>query len=545
MKKNWFVISLLLGFIVLWQTFVLKPYQQEQLKKVPTTPSASSTATPNTGASTPVTSAPGAASGITSDLPYSAPGLAVARDLTTASRVDFPGQRSFYVFPDTSLGHATFGTYFVRGHEPREPVVLLKENFAWTSSDAKVQECLKALQNSGNLTTSTLSIEKTMPTGGYCRIRIAPDTAHPGLSHLELSLRGFSADKASVEFKATDKIGTGIVQDHNYLGYKVDGSRKWIREKELFKAKRIEGKMDWLAWGDKYFIVALLPKGAYNPNTIYGPAGSDDKERVLFGFQYPLFPAVQQNLVTYELALHFGTRDTDELMAVDPRLSDAVDLGTFSIVAKAMIFALNKLNIVFHNFGLSIIALTILVRLCFWPLNRKVYQSSLRMKGLQPEIEKIRAKYGNDKTKADQMNRELLGLYKVHKVNPAGSCLPLLAQLPIFIGLYAALGHSLDLYQAPFMGWIHDLSSKDPFYVFPTLWTLSLMYLQVLNPQTPQPGQPDMKWFLLGMNVLFGFFSKDWPAGLTLYLFVSNLVGIVQQVMLKRDAKLQPVQEGV
>jgi YidC/Oxa1 family membrane protein insertase len=175
----------------------------------------------------------------------------------------------------------------------------------------------------------------------------------------------------------------------------------------------------------------------------------------------------------------------------------------------------------------------------------QVFLSGLKMKALQPQIEQLKSKYGTDKSKSDQMNRELIDLYRTNKVNPAGSCLPMLLQLPIFIGLYSALSHSIDLYQSPFYGWITDLSWKDPYYVFPALWTASLLVYVWINPQQPQqPGMPDMKWIMIGMNVFFGWLSKDWPAGLTLYLFISNLLGILQQLMLKRGQQLKIVQEG-
>ena len=547
MKKNWGLIVLCLGFILGWQAFVLGPYQTKQraLQAVKTKPVdtavAPTTAVP--GNNSPVVGVTGAA------LPV-AGNLNVAdlseEDMKQAIEVAANEKRSFKLLPDFSIGSATFHDYVVRGSKTATPVVIMKENLRWSSTDPDVQACLNGLRQ-GALNGSMLSREFKTSQGGYCRVRLAADPSKPGLVHMEIALNGFTQKPgAFLEFKGSDEIGAGEVTDHNHFGYLVDDSQKWVKEKDLYESTRKEGKVDWVAWGDKYFVTALLPKGTYNPNVIYGPASTDKKGKVVFGVQYPVFSRPDGN-ATYELSVYFGTRDPEQLKEIDPKLARAVDLGFFGVVARVLMWALNKLNIVFHNFGVSIIVLTLLVRLAFWPLNKKVFLSGLKMRALQPEIERIRAKYGTDKSKAEQMNRELLGLYRIHKVNPAGSCLPLLLQLPIFIGLYAALGHSLDLYQAPFVGWIHDLSSKDPFYVFPFLWTVSLLFYMKLNPQgmNPQPGQPDMKWLMVGMNIFFGYLSKDWPAGLTLYLFVSNLVGILQQVMLKRDQKLQPIQEGV
>ena len=223
-----------------------------------------------------------------------------------------------------------------------------------------------------------------------------------------------------------------------------------------------------------------------------------------------------------------------------------MELGYFATIARALIFALNLINKAVGNYGFSIIALTLIVRLLFWPLNKKVFESGRRMKELAPEMERIKAKYGDDKSKANEMNLEIMGLYKKHGVNPMGSCLPMLLQLPIWFGLYQALNHSLALYQAPFALWIHDLSAPDPYFVFPVLWTISLMGYMYVNPQPTQPGQPDMRWMMYGMNAVIGYMSHAWPSGLTIYLFVSNLVGITQQLVMQRAGKkLQPIQEGV
>lgn len=125
-------------------------------------------------------------------------------------------------------------------------------------------------------------------------------------------------------------------------------------------------------------------------------------------------------------------------------------------------------------------------------------------------------------TKANEMNMEVMGLYKKNGVNPMGACLPMLLQLPIWFGLYQALNHSLDLYQAPFYGWISDLSAPDPYFVFPIAWTISLIAYIYINPTPQQPGQPDMKWMMFAMNLFIGWMSKEWPSGLTLYLFVAT-----------------------
>jgi YidC/Oxa1 family membrane protein insertase len=540
MKKNWIIILACLGFILGWDMFVVRPYYAKHKPAVSAVADTNKVAEGLGAVSTAVASTPFAPAAVGAVAVHAM----TEEDAKNALVVRMSAEREVKVYPDLSIGNAVFRDYFVRGSGEKAPVVLARDNFRWSSTSPDVQACLNGLFQ-GALSTDNLARHFETPKGS-CSSAIQVDAEKPGLLHVKLGLHGFDGSQGAwVEFKSTDVLGQGPAADHNQLGYKIDNSRAWVRGKDLFEEKKKEGKLSWFAWGDKYFISALLPRGAYNPNVVWGPAVPGKSDKVAFGLQYPIYVNAQGESA-YELSTYFGVRDSRLLSAVDPVLDDAVDLGFFGAIAKVLIWALKSLNVVFRNYGFSIIALTLLVRAAFWPLNRKVFTSSLKMKKLQPQIDAIRKKYGEDKSKLDQMNRELLNLYKVHKVNPVGSCLPMLLQLPIFIGLYAALNHSIDLYQAPFFGWIQDLSWKDPFFVFPALWTLSLLAYMKLNPQNmnPQPGQPDMKWIMIAMNLFFGYLSKDWPAGLTLYLFVSNLVGVIQQLMLSRDPKLQPVQEG-
>jgi YidC/Oxa1 family membrane protein insertase len=152
------------------------------------------------------------------------------------------------------------------------------------------------------------------------------------------------------------------------------------------------------------------------------------------------------------------------------------------------------------------------------------------MQNLQPQITALKEKYKDD---MQRFGQEQMALFKTHKVNPAGGCLPMLVQLPVFIALYAVLGNSIELYHAPFIGWIHDLSSKDPYYVLPVLMGISMFVQQKL---TPNPGMdPTQQKILLIMPVVFSFIMISLPSGLTLYIFLSTLLGILQQTLMGRD----------
>ncbi len=546
MKKNWLPIGLCLAFIICWEIFVIRPNMKKELAKREASPTPQQvvdeknlvpTSTPLLGKNSRPTASPSTKNTLNTE------------EGPDFERVELSSQRTLQLYSKGSLGAATFLDYRVRGKNRQDNVVVVKDGFRWSSNDPLVQSCLSQLQKSGELKFSA------QEDGRSCQIQYESEANVTGLLRAKLTLSGFPESKGWVEFRASDAIGTGPAGEHHTLAFKLDDSKKNVSEKDLLVSDSSEnlrrGKVDWLAWGDKYFVALLLPSkeaGSFNPNVVYGPSAKDPT-KTNFGFQYPVLNK-EGRPVEIAFQIYFGPRDADELKKIDPTLVEVVELGFFAAVARAMLWALKALYKIVHNYGLAIILLTVIVRICFWPLNRKVFESGQKMKELQPQIEKLKAKYGKDKSKADQMNRDLMALYRTQKVNPLGSCLPLLAQMPIFLGLYGALNHSLDLYQAPFFGWIHDLSSPDQYYVFPALWTLTLLAYTKITPMTPPTtgdGQagPDMTKVMLVMNIVFGFLSKDWPAGLTLYLFVSNLVGIVQQLMFKRAAKLQPIQEGV
>lgn len=540
-QKKWLPIALCLLFIVAWQYFVVRPYmqkQKEQQQSSETSTAADKSLAPApTGsqlALTPLKEKDKAASDMT---------VVLSREelKKNATKLALNSKRTVEVYPNGGIGSALFQDYKTRHHKNDENVNILKDGFVWSSTDARVGACLARMKI---VEKKDSQLVRFASDNGKekCTLSYIADSARAGLVGTQLSLTGFEGSAGTLELRASDDLGEGLPEDHNYLSYKLDGSSTSVRESDLHTSEVKSGKIDWLLWGDKYFASILIPKGNFNPNVVYGSA-RDDAKKVNFGFQYPLVFKGNETS-NYEVELYLGTRDGDELMLISPTLADTVDLGFFRSVARLMLWALKSLNQIFANFGVSIVALTILVRVLFWPLNRKVFLSGKKMKELQPKIEALKAKYGKDKSQAEQMNRELIGLYKTHKVNPLGSCLPLLLQMPIFLGLYGALNHSLDLYQAPFFGWIHDLSSPDPFFVFPILWTLTLLAYMKLNPTPAQPGGPDMKWMMIGMNLFFGYLSRNWPAGLTLYLFVSNLVGITQQFAFQRATKLQPIQEG-
>ena len=229
----------------------------------------------------------------------------------------------------------------------------------------------------------------------------------------------------------------------------------------------------------------------------------------------------------------FGPKSIQTLSEVDSRLSSWVDFGFLSGLAKPILSFLKTSFLFTKNWGVSIILLTLLIRLILFPLNLAAYRSMNAMKKIQPKIKAIREKYKN-KADPKKMNEETLQLMKSHKANPFGGCLPMFLQLPVFFALYRVLGESFELYQSPFIFWIQDLSVKDPFYILPVLMGVTMYLQQKITPTNMDPRQE--KIFRL-LPLIFSFFMISLPSGLILYIFVSTLFGLAQQYFFTRQEK--------
>lgn len=228
-----------------------------------------------------------------------------------------------------------------------------------------------------------------------------------------------------------------------------------------------------------------------------------------------------------------GPKSIKLLTSIDENLSEVVDLGWFSGLAKLILNIMKLFHSLFGNWGIAIILLTILVRFIVLPFNLMSIRSMKKMQAVQPQIQKLREKHKEDPQK---LNQEMMQLFKAHKVNPMGGCLPMLLQFPVFIALYQMLGQSIELYQAPFIFWIKDLSLKDPYYVLPILMGITMYIQQKVTPTTMDPTQQKIFMF---MPIIFSLFMITLPSGLTLYIFVSALFAVIQQVIVMRDKNYQ------
>lgn len=223
------------------------------------------------------------------------------------------------------------------------------------------------------------------------------------------------------------------------------------------------------------------------------------------------------------------------LQSIDENLGDVIDYGFFAVIAKPLLGLLRFLHTFISNWGLAVIVLTLLVRLVILPFNVYSYRSMKVMQKLQPQMNAIRERY-KDKSAEEklQMNNEIMKLMKENKANPMGGCLPMLLQLPVLMAFYQTLGQSIELYQAPFMFWIHDLSMRDPLFVLPVLMGVTMFIQQRMTPSQMDPQQAKI---MMWMPVIFCVFMISLPSALTLYIFVSTLFGIIQQYAFLRDRK--------
>ena len=237
---------------------------------------------------------------------------------------------------------------------------------------------------------------------------------------------------------------------------------------------------------------------------------------------------------TVDARLYAGPQIETRLEGLTPGLELVKDYGWLTILAKPLYWLLDKIHSFLGNWGWSIVGLVLLLKILFYWLNAKAYASMAKMKAINPKITEMRERL---KDKPQQMQQEMMRIYREEKVNPMGGCFPIVIQIPVFIALYWVLLSSVEMRNAPWIGWIHDLSSPDPFFILPLLMTLSSLLQTALNPAPPDPMQAKMMWIMpLMFSVMFFFF----PAGLVLYWLTNNILSIAQQWVINTRMGVPP-----
>ena len=240
----------------------------------------------------------------------------------------------------------------------------------------------------------------------------------------------------------------------------------------------------------------------------------------------PLEVGKSQTLAAH---LFVGPQEEHNLEALYPGLELVKDYGWLTILAKPLFWLLDQLHHQLHNWGWSIVALVFLLKIAFYWLNAQAYRSMGKMKAINPRIMEMRERL---KDNPQQMQAEMMKIYREEKVNPMGGCLPIAIQIPVFIALYWVLLSTVEMRNAPWIGWVHDLAAPDPFFILPVLMTLSTLIQTWLNPTPPDPIQAKMMWIMpLAFSVMFFFF----PAGLVLYWLTNNILSIAQQWVINKQ----------
>lgn len=288
-----------------------------------------------------------------------------------------------------------------------------------------------------------------------------------------------------------------------------------------------KGSVQWVALQDKYFLSVLMPKQATS-----ALAKKEGDKVVSAGVRMPA-PLAGTSVA---LQLYAGPKEYDTLRSLNVGLEDTIDFGWFIFgswtvvksVAKPIFYVLRFIHDYTYNYGLTIILLTLAIKLLFVPLQYKSYKSMKMMQLIQPKVAAVQEKYKDDR---DRLNKELIKLYRDQKVNPVGGCLPMILQMPVFVALFNILYMTIDLRQAPFMLWITDLSVQDPYYVLPVIMGATMVIQQKITPTTMDPTQAKI---MLVLPVFMTFLFVNFPAGLVLYWLTNNVLTISQQVFTDR-----------
>jgi YidC/Oxa1 family membrane protein insertase len=299
--------------------------------------------------------------------------------------------------------------------------------------------------------------------------------------------------------------------------------------KEEYPRKANEG---WIAMVQHYFVSAFVPPEKA-PREIF--TKKLDNHLYAVGNILPLGSVAPGATASSEARLYSGPQESSTLEKIAPGFDLVKDYGVLTIIAKPIFWLMDQIHKVLGNWGWTIIVLTILIKLAFFPLSAASYRSMAKMKTVTPKMQAIRERYKSDPTK---MNQAMMELYKTEKINPVGGCLPIVVQIPVFIALYWVLLASVEMRNAPWLGWIHDLASPDPYFILPVVMAASMFIQTKLNPTPPDPIQAKVMMFMpIIFSVMFFFF----PAGLVLYWVVNNILSIAQQwVITKKIQAAQP-----
>jgi YidC/Oxa1 family membrane protein insertase len=349
------------------------------------------------------------------------------------------------------------------------------------------------------------------------------------LVDLQIEIEGIDAPlvQGGMGLNLTERYSADAAGDrYTFAGFMglIDG--KLVKKKKVDDDKSFKGDVVWEGFSDKYFLTCLIPENNPVSSVILDVEGSVSQgvhglwtSRLVYNIQ----SHTEGEVSRFAYRFFIGPKEMDVLKESGHSLRDSIDLGWFGFIAEPLLFVLKFFYKYTHNYGIAIILLTVIIKVLFYPLTRKQYESMKDLQKLQPKMKDLREKFKNDK---ERLNKEVMDLYRTHKINPLGGCWPVLLQIPVFFALYRALLNSIELRHAPFMFWIRDLAEKDPCYITPLIMGAT-MFLQ--QKMTPTAGDPAQQKMMMLMPVVFTFLFLNFPSGLVVYWLVNNVITIGQQ----------------
>lgn len=348
------------------------------------------------------------------------------------------------------------------------------------------------------------------------------DQPWQGVFYAQLKRDGSKDPSAGSQMGMQSYLGMALTTpDTRYEKVTFDDLDDLSEKQQIYKSKTQGG---WAALLQHYFLSAWIA----DPKEVHTFNGRKVGANYLFGYydKPVLIPAGQNAQIKAQL--YIGPKIQNELGRIAEHLDLTVDYGWLWWIAKPIFWLMSQIQAVVGNWGLTIILLTLIIKLLFFPLSAASYRSMANMRKFAPKMQEIKERYGDNREKVSQ---EMMALYRKEKINPLGGCLPILIQMPVFIALYWVLMESVELRQSPFIFWIHDLSIKDPYFILPLLMGLSMFFQMKLNPTPPDPMQARIMQF---MPVIFTVFFLWFPSGLVLYWLVNNILSIAQQYVITK-----------
>jgi YidC/Oxa1 family membrane protein insertase len=538
------ILATLLMLVIRWHEY------QEQL---PTqTPVATQTTT-NTGSIPPATA-------INSDVPVAANSLSEAEKTTLAANQLIQVKTDSLELTINPLGgdivQLALPRHFLKLDTPDQPFVLLdnRDNHTYLAQSGLIgTNGTDTAQGRPLFTSETqtyslkdgenqLQVDLVLQQGDVKITKRFTFTRGEYLINVEYLIDNKSENKWSAQLYGQIKrdsqnfVKVSALEMNPFLGAAITTTDE--NYKKMTFAKIAEGEFKtshqggWVAMVQHYFISAWIPDP--NSENSYSLRKLVNNDLYLLGFTGKVTEVAPGTQGSISASFYAGPKDTERLEQISPHLDLTVDYGWLWWVSKPLFWLMQQIHNLVGNWGLAIIGLTLCVKIVFFKLSATSYKSMAKMRKLAPKMAELKERLGDDRQKFSQ---EMMKMYKTEKVNPFGGCLPLLIQMPVFLALYYVLMESVELRHSPFFGWILDLSVKDPYFVLPIIYGITMYFMQKLNPQPTDPMQARIMQML---PLIFTFMFLWFPAGLVLYWVTNNTLSIIQQYIITKQIDAEP-----